>query len=583
MSVVCIRFGLVISVLILAFSQPAGAQQREDREPEAATGRNQKNAYSAKEFMVVAANPFASWAGKNILAKGGSAIDAAVAVQAMLTLVEPQSSGIGGGAFILYWDNKAKKLITIDGRETAPEAARPDLFMQGKEPMASRDAVVGGTSIDVPGVLKALDMAHKEYGKLPWNSLFNDTIDKATEGFKVSDRLSKLLAAEIHPGLKQFRSSSVYFYPEGKPLAKDSLKKNSALARTLMTIANEGADSFYLGDLAKKMAGAVQFTITNPGILTEQDFAQYTAVKRSPVCGPYKEFKICGMPPPSSGGVNVLQILRMLEPFELARYPANDPQALHLFTQASRLAFADRDMFIADPDFSRLPFAALINQSYLSDRAKLIDAKKDMGSAYAGQPFPLLNVGSDDAYELPNTSHFSIVDKEGNAVSMTTSIEFAFGSGVFVDGFLLNNQMTDFSLNPYQYNRPVLNRVEPRKRPRSAMSPTMVFDKNGELVLLLGSPGGSRIINYVAQTLIAVLDWKLDIQQAINLPHITNRNDYTALEKDTAAELLAPALRAKGHDVKIIDLNSGLHGIQIQDGLLIGGADPRREGVAVGW
>ena len=578
-----IYFSLVISMLILALGEPANAQQREDREPEAATGRNEKTAYSAKEFMVVAANPFASWAGKNILAKGGNAIDAAIAVQAMLTLVEPQSSGIGGGAFILYWDNKAKKLVTFDGRETAPKAARPDLFMQGKEPMAWRDAVVGGKSIGVPGVLKALDMAHKEYGKLPWNSLFNDTIDKATEGFKVSDRLSKLLAAEIHPGLKQFRSSSVYFYPAGQPLAKDSIKKNSALARTLMTIASEGADSFYQGDLAKKMASAAQFTITNPGVLSEEDFAEYTAIKRSAVCGPYKEFKICGMPPPSSGGVNVLQILRMLEPFELARYPVNGTEALHLFTQASRLAFADRDMFIADADFSRLPFAALINQSYLSDRARLIDAKKDMGTIYAGQPFPLLNLGSDDAYELPNTSHFSIVDKEGNAVSMTTSIEFAFGSGVFVEGFLLNNQMTDFSINPYRNNRPVLNRLEPRKRPRSAMSPTMVFDKNGELVLLVGSPGGSRIINYVAQTLIGVLDWKLDIQQAINLPHITNRNDYTALEKDTAAELLAPALRAKGHDVKIIDLNSGLHGIQIQDGVLIGGADPRREGVAVGW
>ena len=577
-----IRFYLFVSCVAFTLALPVFAQEREDREPEAATGRSEKKAFTAKNFMVVAANPFASWAGKNILAKGGNAIDAAVAVQAMLTLVEPQSSGIGGGAFILYWDNKAKKLYTIDGRETAPKAVTPELFMQGKEPMAWIDAVVGGKSIGVPGVLKALDMVHKEYGKLPWNTLFNDAINKATDGFKVSERLAKLLAANIHPGLKQFRSSAVYFYPEGKPLAKDTLKKNSALAKTLTTIAEQGADSFYHGELAEKMASAAQFSIINPGVLAAEDFADYAAIKRAAVCGPYKSYQICGMAPPSSGGINVLQILRMLEPFDLAKYSANDPQALHLFTQASRLAFADRDMFIADGDFSHLPLSALISQSYLNERSKIIDLAKDMGTAEAGQPFPLLSFASDNAYELPNTSHFSIVDNEGNAISMTTSIEFAFGSGIFVEGFLMNNQMTDFSLNPYRYNRPVLNRVEPRKRPRSAMSPTMVFDKTGNLTLLVGSPGGSRIIDYVAQTLIGVLDWKLDIQQAINLPHITNRNDYTALEKDTSAELLAPLLKAKGHDVKIIDLNSGLHGIQLQDGLLIGGADPRREGVAVG-
>ena len=577
-----IRFYLSITCLVLSLATPVLAQQREDREPEAATGRHEKQAFSSKTFMVVAANPYASWAGKNILVKGGNAIDAAVAIQAMLTLVEPQSSGIGGGAFILYWDNKAKKLIAVDGRETAPKAATPDLFMQGKQAMAWQDAVMGGKSIGVPGVLKALDMLHKEYGKQPWNSLFNDAIVKASEGFKVSDRLAKLLAANIHPGLKQFRSSAIYFYPEGIPLAKDSLKKNSLLARTLTTIANEGADSFYKGELATKMASAAQFSTINPGVLSAEDFADYRAIKRSAVCGPYKTYQVCGMPPPSSGGVNVLQILRMLEPFELARYPANDPDALHLFTQASRLAFADRDMYIADSDFSHLPFGALISQSYLSDRAKQINLEKDMGRAGAGQPFPTFDFADDNAYELPNTSHFSIVDQEGNAISMTTSIEFAFGSGVFVEGFLLNNQMTDFSLVPYRHNRPVLNRIEPRKRPRSAMSPTMVFDKSGNLSLVLGSPGGSRIIDYVAQTLIGVLDWNLDIQQAINLPHITNRNDYTALEKDTAAERLAPQLKAKGHEIKIIDLNSGLHGIQIQNGVLIGGADPRREGVAVG-
>ena len=579
--------GIKHCVLLVAFFcvlvSPAQAQKREDREPEAATGRTEKQAFSSKNFMVVAANPYASWAGKNILAKGGSAIDAAIAVQAMLTLVEPQSSGLGGGAFILYWDNQAKKLHTFDGREMAPKGVSPDIFMQGKDkPMPWIDAVVGGKSVGVPGVLKALSTAHKEFGKLPWDSLFNDTIDKSLQGFKVSARLASLLAADIHPGLRKFPDASSYFYPDGKPLEKDSLRRNSALGRTLMRIASEGESAFYQGDIAAKIANAVQFATINPGVLSEEDLADYVAIKRQPVCGLYKMYQVCGMAPPSSGGVNVLQILRTLEPFNLAQYQPNDAQAIHLFTQASKLAFADRDLYIADQDFSQLPFAALIRQSYLSERAKLIDKRKDMGTAFAGQPYPMLNLAQDNAYELSNTSHFSIVDSQGNAVSMTTSIEFAFGSGIFVEGFLLNNQMTDFSLNPYRYNRPVLNRVEPRKRPRSAMSPTMVFDKEGQLTLLLGSPGGSRIIDYVTQTLIGVLDWNLDIQQAINLPHITNRNDYTALEKGTAAEGLATELKARGHEVKVIDLNSGLHGIQLKDGMLIGGADPRREGVAVG-
>jgi gamma-glutamyltranspeptidase/glutathione hydrolase len=289
------------------------------------------------------------------------------------------------------------------------------------------------------------------------------------------------------------------------------------------------------------------------------------------------------MAPPSSGGINVLQILRTLEPFNLGQYPIDSIPAVHLFTQASRLAYADREMYIADSDFSRLPFSALVSKRYLADRSRKISIDKDMGKTLAGKPFLLTSFSKGKTLEQPNTSHFSIVDKEGNAVSMTTSIEFAFGSGVMVDGFLLNNQLTDFSFNPYRYNDPVLNRVEPKKRPRSAMSPTMVFNREGELALVLGSPGGSRIVSYVAQTIMGVLDWGLDIQQAINLPKVTNRNDYTALEKGTDIEQLKPALEKMGHKVQIRDLNSGLHGIQLIDGVLIGGADPRREGVAVGF
>lgn len=574
-------FIFCLSVLLSLSSQ--GNQKREDREPEAATGFQQKSAFKSNEFMVVAANPYASWAGKNVLVKGGSAIDAAIAVQAMLTLVEPQSSGIGGGGFILYWDNKAKKLHTFDGRETAPSKARIDLFLEDGKPVKWIDAVVGGKSVGVPGILKALDMAHKEFGTLEWSELFADSITMSKNGFTVSNRLASLLERRIHPGLNQFRTSSVYFYPGGKPLEAGAVKKNAALARTLTTIAENGADSFYKGKIADNIARAAQFSIINPGLLTAQDIEDYKAVKRSPVCGSYRTYQICGMAPPSSGGINVLQILRTLEPYNISQYPIDSVPAVHLFTQASRLAYADREMYIADSDFSHLPYSALLSKRYLADRARKISPDKDMGRTLAGKPFPMTSFSKGKTHEQPNTSHFSIVDKEGNAVSMTTSIEFAFGSGVMVDGFLLNNQLTDFSFNPYRYNDAVLNRVEANKRPRSAMSPTMVFDDEGQLTLVLGSPGGSRIISYVAQTIMGVLDWGLDIQQAINLPKVTNRNDYTALEKGTAIESLKPMLEKMGHNVQIRDLNSGLHGIQLTDGVLIGGADPRREGVAVGF
>lgn len=573
----------VIFCLAILFSLSSqGKQKREDREPEAATGFQSKSAFKAKEFMVVAANPYASWAGKNVLAKGGSAIDAAIAVQAMLTLVEPQSSGIGGGGFILYWDNIAKKLHTFDGRETAPSKVRMDMFLKNGKPIKWIDAVVGGKSIGVPGVLKALDMAHKEFGTLAWSELFSDSISLSKKGFTVSRRLASLLKQKIHPGLNQFRTSSVYFYPRGKALTAGTVKRNAALGRTLSSIAKNGADSFYKGKIADNIAKSAQFAIINPGLLTSKDMAEYKAVKRSPICGSYRAYQICGMAPPSSGGINVLQILRTLEPFNLSQYAIDSIEAVHLFTQASRLAYADREMYIADSDFSRMPFSALLSKRYLANRSRKISLNKDMGKTIPGKPFPMTHFSRGNSFEQPNTSHFSIVDKQGNAVSMTTSIEFAFGSGVMVDGFLLNNQLTDFSFNPYRFSKAVLNRVEPKKRPRSAMSPTMVFDGDGQLALVLGSPGGSRIVSYVAQTIMGVLDWGLDIQQAINLPKVTNRNDYTALEKGTAIVGLKPMLEKMGHKVQITDLNSGLHGIQLTDSGLIGGADPRREGVAVG-
>ncbi|WP_334020166.1 gamma-glutamyltransferase [Alteromonas sp. S015] len=577
------RASVVTLALSSCFIFGANAKQaREVGEPEAATGYIEKKAFEAEDYMVVAANPYASWAGKNILEKGGSAIDAAVAVQSMLSLVEPQSSGIGGGAFILYWDNKNKVLHTFDGRETAPKAVNSHWFIEGNKPMRWLDAVVGGKSVGVPGAVKALEMAQSEFGKLPWNTLFDDTIKTAEDGFKVSPRLAKLVALDYHPGLKTFPASSTYFFPAGLPLKEGTVKKNRKLAKTLRGIAEKGSDYLLKGEVAERIVEAVNSAEINPGQMSLEDLANYEPIKREPVCGLYHEKRICGMAPPSSGGVNVYQILKMLEGFDLSQYAPDSIEFANLYTQASALSYADREKFVADSDFTNLPFAAMINTAYLERRAESIAVDKKWRRKRAGNPYADANVALGTSMELPNTSHVSIVDKEGNAVSMTTSIEFMFGSGIMVEGFLLNNQLTDFSFSPTKNRFPVPNRVEPGKRPRSAMSPTMVFDKEGNLEVVVGSPGGSRIVSYVAQTLIGVLDFGLDIQQAINLPKITNRNDYTALEKGTPIAELEEPLKALGHNVKVVDLNSGLHGIQFRSGKLIGGADPRREGIAVG-
>lgn len=579
----------MLSTSVLAFaltgsllSNVHGKQAREVGEPEAATGYVEKKAFEADEYMVVAANPYASWAGKNVIEKGGSAIDAAIAIQSMLTLVEPQSSGIGGGAFILYWDNKNKVLHTFDGRESAPKAVNSHWFIKSNKPMRWIDAVVGGKSVGVPGAVKALELAHSEFGTLPWNALFDDAINTAKNGFKVSPRLAKLVALDYHPGLKKFPASSTYFFPAGMPLKEGTTKKNRKLAKTLKGIAENGSDYLLKGELAQEIVDAVNSAEINPGSMSLEDLKNYEAIKRNAVCGNYHEKRICGMPPPSSGGVNVFQILKMLEDKNIGAYSPDSAEFAHLYTQASALSYADREKYIADSDYTNLPFAAMINTAYLQRRAEGISLDEKWHRARAGNPYAGTEIAMGTSMELPNTSHVSIVDKEGNAVSMTTSIEFMFGSGIMVGGFLLNNQLTDFSFSPTKNRFPVPNRVEPGKRPRSAMSPTMVFDEEGELEVVVGSPGGSRIVSYVAQTLIGMIDFDLNIQEAINLPKITNRNDYTALEKGTPIAELEEPLKALGHNVKVIDLNSGLHGIQFKSGKLIGGADPRREGIAVG-
>ncbi len=584
------RFNLSLSLtvlslsLTLAFSSMAETKKvQEDREPEAATGINKQQAVKAKEFMVAAANPYASEAGFNILKKGGSAIDAAIAVQMVLTLVEPQSSGIGGGAFILHWDKSKKFLTTFDGRETAPKSATSELFLDGNgKPVSWIKAVVGGRSVGVPGVLAALKKAHKQYGKLPWSDLFVDAIKLAEQGFIVSPRLEKLVAMQFNPGISQLPEIKKYFFPNNVAIKAGDRLKNEKLARVYRSIVEQGLEPFYRGWIAKKIVSAVQNVEVAPGKLTLEDMASYQPKQRSAVCGTYRVYNVCGMAPPSSGGVAVIQILAQLGAYDLAKKEVDSLQTIHLFTQSSRLAFADRNRYIADSDFVNVPVDGLLAPKYLAKRAKLINTHQDMGKAVAGTPQGALAQADDLAYELPSTSHISIVDKQGNAISMTTSVEMAFGSAVMVEGFILNNQLTDFSLAPKVNGKLVANRLEPLKRPRSSMAPTMVFNHDGSLKLVVGSPGGSRIINYVAKTILGVLDWELDPQLAINLPNITNRNNVTTLEKGTEITALKSGLEAKGHKVMVRDLNSGVHAIEITENGLVGGADPRREGKVLG-
>lgn len=550
-------------------------------DPEATTAIEQKQLVIARHYMASAANPLAVKAGEQILAKGGSAVDAAIAMQLVLGLVEPQSSGIGGGLFLLHWDKQKNSLTSIDGRETAPAAAGPDLFMQNGKLMSWREAFVGGKSVGVPGVIKALELAHQQHGVLPWAELFTPAIEIAEQGFTVSPRLAGLLKANWNPGLDKFALSAAYFKTEDQWLPVGFVRKNPDYATLLKKIAKQGSQAFYQGDNAKALVEAVQQATVNAGNITLADVTAYQPKQREPLCIPYREFKICSMAPPSSGGLAVLQMMGMLSHYPLAKLKPNSVEAIHLISQAGKLAFADRERFAADPDFVKVPVQGLLAADYLKQRAGLLTAPEG-AAAVAGQPQGAEPLASGNAIEFANTSHLSVVDSKGNAVSMTTSIENAFGSGLFVNGYLLNNQLTDFSLQAKVDGYWVANRVEAKKRPRSSMAPMMVFDKDGSLVYITGSPGGSRIINYVAQNLVAVLDWDMDAQQAANLPRFTHRNDGLVLEQNTNLSQLVPALLELGYKPKLADLNSGIHAVEIKKDRLEGAADPRREGIAAG-
>jgi gamma-glutamyltranspeptidase / glutathione hydrolase len=559
------------------------APDHPDIAPESATGFTEKAVVRASRAMIATANPLATEAGYEILQQGGSAVDAAIAAQMVLGLAEPQSSGIGGGALLLLHDGA--QVVAFDGRETAPAAATPDRFLdtQGK-PLTFRDAVVGGRSVGVPGVLKMLDMAHKQYGKLPWETLFQPAIRMAKEGFPISQRLHLLLASDQY--LPHVEPTKSYFYQaDGTPKAIGTRLHNPDYAHILKLIGTQGAKAFYHGQLVEDMVQAVRQHPTRPGDLTAADFAAYEAKQRQPLQSTYRGYPVYGMPPPSAGGIAVLQILGILEHFDLQSYPPLAIDSVHLLAEAERLAYADRARYAADSDFVDIPVAGLLDRHYLAARSRLLNVTQSLGVAQPGEPrhAQATQFGNDRALELPSTSHISIIDAQGHALAMTTSIEAAFGSRIMVNGYLLNNQLTDFSFMPTEYGKPVANGIAARKRPRSAMAPTLVFDQQGQFTMAAGSPGGSAIINYVAQTLIAMLDWRLDPQQAVSLPHYGSRNGPTELEQGRHLEALVPQLEARGHTVALIEMTSGLSAIlKTQDGYA-GGVDPRREGTVKGY
>lgn len=535
----------------------------------------------AKNWMVAVANPHAAAAGARVLKEGGTAADAMVAVQAVLGLVEPQSSGIGGGAFLVWFDAATRELTTLDGRETAPLAATPLLFQnEDGERLKFWDAVVGGRSVGVPGTPALMEAAHKKWGQNAWSGLFAEAIDLAENGFAVSPRLAALVAGDAER-LSRFSDTAAYFFRDGKPLIEGNRLTNVDYANVMRRMANEGADVIYSGDIAQAIVNAVRGAEGNPGVISLTDLAIYKVKERPAICAPFRGYQVCGMGPPSSGALTVGQILGLLDQFPVGSQ--DDPQTLRLLGDASRLAFADRGRYMADSDFVPMPTKGLISADYIADRARLLTGLNALTAVSPGNPeYSYASLWADDvSLELPSTSHISIVDSYGNVLSMTTTIENGFGSRLMTNGFLLNNELTDFSFSSHRDGVPIANRVEPGKRPRSSMSPTIIL-KDGLPNLVIGSPGGSRIIGYVAQAIIAHIDWGMDVQAAVSIPHAVNRFGTFDLEKGTALENMVEPLEALGYKVNLRSLNSGLHAISIAKDGLTGGADPRREGIALG-
>lgn len=537
---------------------------------------------TGKKFMISSGNELASRAGSDIMAQGGNAIDAAIAAQLVLNIVEPQSSGIGGGAFILYYDKKSGETIYFNGRETAPKNAKSDMFLdKNGKPRQFNDVVRGGLSVGTPGLLMAMSEAHKKYGKLPWKKLFQPAIKIANDGFIASQRFH-VLSTDISY-LKDFdETAEIYLDKDKKPFQIGDKITNPKMAKTLEIISKEGIQTFYKGEIAHDIASAVQNSKINPGFLSFNDLKNYQIKTGDLLCDSYrKKYKICTMPLPA-GGVTLLQIMGILENFDLSKFKPNSAKAIHLISEATRLAYADRNEYLAD--VTDVPIHKMLDKDYLAKRAKLVDPNQAIEKIEPGKFTAKQNsVINNKVIELPSTTHLSVVDAKGNAVSMTSSIEYFFGSAISVDGFMLNNQLTDFSFEPTKNGKLVANRLEPGKQPRSSMSPTFVFDEKGKLIMIVGSPGGPRIIQFVAKTIINHLDFGLNAQESISIPTFVVLNNVIELEKNQDITKLESELRKMGHKTKVIEITSGIHAITIDKNKIEGGADPRREGVAVGF
>ena len=534
----------------------------------------------AEPGMVSAADPRAAAAGVEILRKGGSATDAAIATMLALNVVEPQSAGIGGGAFFVRFDSRSGATSTIDGREAAPRAADPRWFYgpDGK-PLPHQEAVPGGRSVGVPGTLRAMAMAHKSGGRLPWAALFQPAIRLARDGWILSPRFASMLSR--YSGFIDAGAAKVFLDSNGKALPAGARVRNPEQAALFDRIAKAGPGAFYTGAQARRLVATVNGAARNPSKMTIADLAAYRAKPRPPVCGTYRVYRICSMGPPSSGGITVLTILKQLERFDMAALGPRSPVAWHLFAESSRLAWADRDLYIGDPDFVRVPVAGLLDPAYLASRSALISPDRTMARAAAGRPRGAPERMRAPPGERAGTTSLTVADRHGNVAQVTTTIESVFGSGLSVDGTMLNNELTDFDTVPEKEGWLVANRVEGGKRPRSSMAPTIVYGPDGKVRIALGAAGGPTIISQIAKALVAVLDWKMSAQDAIALGLLFSPGDTAVLEKGTALEGLAPQLRALGHEVRVAPLGLKANAVERVNGRWVGAADPRSEGVGM--
>lgn len=549
------------------------------------SGFKKLHTVTGKNYAISTADERASQAGTDILAKGGNAIDAAIAAQLVLNVVEPHSSGIGGGGFLLYFDAKTTQTQYFNGRETAPAKSYSSMFLdKNGQARQFQDVVRGGLSVGTPGLLKILKETHDKYGRLSWEDLFEPAIKLAQNGFKVNERMHTLSKQISY--LKDFdEAAQLYLKPDKSPHAIGDIIKNEKLATTLKEISSNGSDVFYKGHIANDIANAVRNSKINPGYLSVADLKNYKSKTGDLICNSYRvKYKICSMPLPSSGGVTLLQILGILEHFDLAKLKPYSKQSIHLITEATRLAYADRNEYVADTN--EVPLKQMLDKIYLRQRAKLINMNKSISDVKAGkfagwQEFSSMKLAKNNAIELPSTTHISVIDAQGNAVALTSSIEYFFGSALSVDGFMLNNQLTDFSLTPTINGKKVANALEPNKQPRSSMTPTFVFDEHDKLIMIVGSPGGPRIIQFTLKTILNYLDFKMDIQKAIASPNFVVLNDVVELEDKTKIANFKSDLEKLGHQVKVLDIVSGINAIAIEENKIKAGADPRRQGSAM--